>query len=488
MRRGPLVLFFIASMLLAGCFGPSTSSWGDGENAVMVSFAKDDIDVVSTLSGTKTMVSDLQAVGCDPSGEEGKKGVIGEGTELSFTGYLATSTFYDSHDPFMGGSELSFGVTTAVAIQEMSFDEAATVVDGEGARIEVKEWSNPFYPKTGAGSIDLDEIDGEADTQWFVLGLIPASENIHSGLTSLGEWHQPVTIKGHMVSSDDESSVGFYKERYGDFIQNDCSMRVDDQMNKDSYYIVVTGITLESGSVSMNGESSDEWVQGNVPLLGRTGFIMFFLIVGVGGGVGAFILSKGLVMKSAKGTMRTLLGEDGLEKVAQVKEDMKSAKIAGMESPEERKNRMDKERREKEKEKEEKTSKPSKKKEKEDDSLGGFDLDSVLASTSIPTRGSSGPSERKSSVIVTEAAQEMEHISQQASESASTPSAFTERRSSSVSSSSPSTSRSPPQKEAPAKKPPVRRRKAVKKAAENPKEPEPQSYDEPDDDFSDFSF
>ena len=99
----------------------------------------------------------------------------------------------------------------------------------------------------------------------------------------------------------------------------------------------------------MDGEDDDEWVQGNVPILGRAGFIMFFLIAGIGGGVGAFILSQGLVLKSAKGTMRTLLGEGGLEKVAQVKKDMKSAKEAGMESPDDRKRRKERERREAEK-------------------------------------------------------------------------------------------------------------------------------------------
>ena len=311
----------------------------------------------------------------------------------------------------------------------------------------------------------------------------------------MGEWHQPVTIKGFMIDAN-ESGGGYYRDSFDKFLRPDCSMGVDKAMNLDRYFIAVTGITLDGATVSMDGEADDEWVQGDVPILGRAGFIMFFLVVGLGGGVGAFIVSKGMVISSAKGTMRTLLGSDGLDKVAQVKEDIKSAKKAGMESPEERKSRMEKERRKDEKKEEKKAKPASTSQPKEEDSLGGFDLDSVLALTAMPSRGASGPPERKSSVVVTDAAQEMEQVNQQASEPSSLPSSFGERRTSSVTSSAPPSSRSPPasrnppQQDAPVKKPPVRRRKAVKKApAKVVEEPSPRVFDEePEDDFSDFSF
>ena len=55
-----------------------------------------------------------------------------------------------------------------------------------------------------------------------------------------------------------------------------------------------------------------------VPLIGRAGFITFFLFVGVGGAVGMFLLSQMIVRQGAKETMKTLLGEEGLQKIKQV--------------------------------------------------------------------------------------------------------------------------------------------------------------------------
>ena len=97
------------------------------------------------------------------------------------------------------------------------------------------------------------------------------------GLTAMGEWHQPVTIKGFMIDAN-ESGGGYYRDSFDQFLRPDCSMGVDKAMNLDRYFIAVTGITLDGATVSMDGEADDEWVQGDVPILGRAGFIMFFLV------------------------------------------------------------------------------------------------------------------------------------------------------------------------------------------------------------------
>lgn len=496
MRRGLLALCFVASMMLAGCFGPSSASWGDGSSSVDVDFTTTSAEVKSTLSGSPTVISDLIPVGCDPTTEAPKGGnsLIQEGAPVTFTGYLAASQFYTEHNTIMGARGLDFGVTTAVAIQSMSFNQAAEVTDGEGARIDVKEWVVPLTPETGAGSVDIDDLDSDSDTEWYVLGLVPSSESILYGFMALDEWHQAVSIEGYLVDAGGDGAVTYGYNSTWHRTRDDCSMMIGD-VNRADAYVFVTGITLETATVSQSGEAKDEWVQGDMPFLGRSGFVMFFLVFGIGGSVGAFIFSQQLVMKSAKNTMKTLIGDEGMKKAASVKAEAKAAKKAGMESPTERQARLDKQR--KAEEKKTPKSQPERESKKEKgDALGGFDLDSVLATTGIPSQSKSGPSARKSSVVVTDAAQEMDRMNVQDNATSSVPSSVPNVSSApSVSSSPSSTARSPPTTEKVAeRKPPVKRRRAVKKAPESKPvaEPEPQARPretfEEEDDFSDFSF
>jgi len=478
----------IASMVLAGCLGPSSASWGTDSGAVSVDFSMESTTVKTTLAGEGRTIEDLIPVGCTP-GSDGGTLAAGTGGAVTFTGYLASSQFYDTHDPVMGPKGLELGVTTAVAIQSMSFDQAASVVDGDGARIDVKQWSSPLQPETGAGSVNLEKVDSESDTDWFVLGLIPTTEDILSGMKALGEWHQPVVVHGYLVSAENASNNQYGYQADWHKANNDCSMTIGTSNRQDTL-VLVSQITLQDATVSANGEADDEWIQGDVPFLGRAGFILFFLAGGVGGAVGLFVVSKQMMMKSAKQSMRVLIGEEGMKKAASVKSDAKAAKAAGMESPTQRQKRNEREREALTK-KEAKTSTPPKKapkKEKAEDALGGFDLDSVLASTPTGRPTASGPSVRKSSVVATESAQEMDRMSVEESTPSSLPAGIGQQRRSAPPNAGVT---NPPKQEA--RKPPVRR-KAVKKAKpteEQAPKVEPESttaqYEE-DEDFSDFSF
>ena len=494
MRRALLAICLIASMALAGCLGPSTANWGSGAGTVDVDFSMETTTVKTTLAGDARTISGLQPVGCTP-GSDGGTLAAGQGEPITFTGYLASSQFYDSHDTVMGAKGLELGVTTAVAIQSMSFDQAAAVVDGDGARIDVKQWSLPLQPETGAGSVDLDEVDSESDTDWFILGLIPTSEHILDGMTALDEWHQPVVVHGYLVAAENSSNNQYGYQATWHKADNGCAMTVGTN-NREDALVFVSKITLDGATVSANGEADDEWVQGDVPFLGRAGFIMFFLLVGLGGSAGLFIVSKQMMMKAAKQSMATLIGDEGMKKAASVKKDAKAAKKAGMESPEERQRRNERERKAAVKEEVKQRGPPKKeeKKQQSGDALGGFDLDSVLASTSTgaPGPGGSAPSGRKSSVVVTEAASEMDRMSVQETSTSSLPASIGQQRRSVP----PSASNvgEPAAAAEPKKKPTVRRRKAVKKTnsvapdeAELVDEAPPPSYEE-EEDFSDFSF
>ena len=478
----------IASMVLAGCLGPSSASWGTGSGAVSVDFSMESTTVKTTLAGEGSTIGDLIPVGCTP-GSDGGTLAAGTGGAITFTGYLASSQFYDTHDPVMGPKGLELGVTTAVAIQSMSFDQAASVVDGDGARIDVKQWSSPLQPETGAGSVNLEKVDSESDTDWFVLGLIPTTEDILSGMKALGEWHQPVVVHGYLVSAENASNNQYGYQADWHKADNDCSMTIG-TTNRQDTLVLVSQITLQDATVSANGEADDEWVQGDVPFVGRAGFILFFLAGGIGGAVGLFVVSKQMMMKSAKQSMRVLIGEEGMKKAASVKTDAKAAKAAGMESPAQRQKRKEREREALNK-KEAKTSTPPKKapkKEKAEDALGGFDLDSVLASTPTGRPTASAPSMRKSSVVATESAQEMDRMSVEEATPSSLPASIGQPRRSAPPNAG---ATNPPKQEG--RKPPVRR-KAVKKAKPTEQQApkvEPESttaqYEE-DEDFSDFSF
>ena len=474
----------VFSMVLAGCLGPSSADWGTGDGSVNVDFSMESTTVVSTLGDKSRTIEGLKPVGCTP-GTDGGSLDASTGDSVRFTGYLAASQFYDAHSEGVAGLQL--GVTTAVAIQSMTFDQAASVVDGEGARIDVSQWSVPLQPETGAGSVDLDKVDSESESEWFVLGLIPTTEHVLYGMKSLNEWHQAVTIHGYLVEADNSSNSGYgYKATWHN-ADNDCSMTVGTN-NREDALVLVNRITLEDATVSSNGESDDEWVFGNVPFLGRAGFVLFFLAGGFGGAVGLFIVSNRMMMSAAKSSMRTLIGDEGMKKAASVKTDAKAAKKAGMESPTQRQKRSEQVRKETEKMESKQRSPPKStpsRKKKDDDGLGGFDLDSVLASTSMGGPAGSGPTGRKSSVVVTDAAQEMDRMNVQESGGSSLPSSIGQQRRTTVSSAPSNVGGDEPTK------PPVRKRKAVKKAkpaepVEQPTEPSPR-YEE-EEEFSDFSF
>ena len=337
MRRARLALLLVCTMFLAGCLGPDTAEWGSSGIEVEIDRnPATEASITTNLGATKATYESLSPVGC----EVGEEIVTAKNASdrIKFTGYLSASVLYDSHDPINGAKNMDTAVTAAVAIQAMSNSEAENVKDGEGARIDVKEWNIPLMPETRAGTVDLDEIDSETESDWYVLGLIPTTENINDGFRSLSEWHKPITIHGYLISPttvngsaftiDGKSQTNGYHRSTGSFahtVDDNCNLNVGIN-NLQSVYVLVEEIEIDGRVVSSNGNDADEWKLGHVPFIGRGGFITFFIIVGIGGSVGMFLLSQMIVRQGAKETMKTLLGDEGIAKIKKVAADLKRDK------------------------------------------------------------------------------------------------------------------------------------------------------------------
>jgi len=487
-------------MLLAGCLSPTTAGWGQGDGEVKVDFSAESASATSSLGDEKESFDGLLPVGCNET-----RALDNGGSPIKFTGYMAASHFYEAHDQLNGAKDLDLAVTISVAIKSMTMNEAVSVDGEQIPRVQVKNWNLPLYPETGAGNIDLDEIDTDSSSKWFVLGLIPTTENILYGMQALGEWHQPIQIEGYLVDTNKTLSAGYYSSYHE--VNENCEMKIG-QNNIESVYLMVTSIKLEDSVITSSGESPDEWVLGDVPILGRGGFIMFILFAGIGGAVTMFMFSKIAVAKGASHSMEVLVGKKAMAAVSRVKSDMKQARTAGMKSSKERNSEA---RKDASTEAKKEGVKPAKKQTVESASLAGFDLDSALQAGPSESITSEFGSKSSSAVATTEAKNiesQATSIPRNVSQQKSTPtsavnvSSVTTTQPSAISNTEPTASKrshfsssvsgsSNPQQQ-PKKK--VVKKRATKKAqqpevetwTENKQETTNSSEEE--EDFSDFSF
>ncbi|MDA1130091.1 MAG: hypothetical protein O3B00_01145 [archaeon] len=409
MRRGLVALYLLSLMLLAGCLSPTTAGWGQGDGEVKVDFSAESASVTSSLGGGKGTVDELSPVGCNDT-----RVLDNGGNPIKFTGYMAASHLYTSNES-VDAENRGLAVTTSIAIKSMTMKEAATVDGEQIPRVQVDNWNSPLYPETGAGNIDLDEIDSDSNSKWFVLGLIPTTENILYGMQALGEWHQPIQIEGYLLEPIDVTTMrfdktsnqsepflteiksGYYSSSHE--VNGNCEMKIGPN-NIESVYLMVTSIKLEDSVITSSGDSSDEWVLGDVPILGRGGFIMFILIAGIGGAVTMFMFSKIAVAKGASHSMETLVGKKAMAAVSRVKSDMKQARSVGMKSS---KQRNAEARKDASTEAKKEGVIPAKRETADSISLTGFDLDSALQSGPSESITSDFGSKSSSVVITTEA-------------------------------------------------------------------------------------
>lgn len=452
MRLGMLLVLL---MFMAGCIYSSTPEWGTGDGQVHVDINGDSADIKSKMGGG--FDETISIVGCGES-------------QMKVTGMLISSELYSEH-PDLDNVESAMGA--AVIIHTMTWSTAESVEEGKAGRIGLKDWSSPLNPSEAVGS-KLSENENE----WEIIGIIPASENVAEGLNVLQHWHQPIELTGYVLDGDGLASVS----------EENC--KLDGQ----GHGMVITNIKTEQGVVSINGEDDDEYSLGDTDIFGGWTFILFFLIFGVGGGVGLFIVSTMIIRQGARATAEALLGREGFAKALQMKKDLKQSKKEGLESAADRAAKQKKS-----------SGPPPKKKSKDEDvAISGFSLDSVLSSDD----DDEGPQTfgGGNSVVVTSEAKEIQssqpaatsipEISNSPMPSSGVVSSQTEpAKRGHFSASMSRSSTQPTQAGSPSKANKPVKRRAVKKRASKPAEPEPEPVAEErrasiadDEEFSDFSF
>ena len=354
-QRGRLGLALVLIMFMSGCIFADTPEWGKGDGQVYVKIDENSADISSKM-GDDDFDETVSIVGC-------------EGTKFKLSGLLISSQLYSNH-PELDNIESSMGA--AVIIHTMSYSAAEGVEDGSAGRIDIKDWSSPINPTESVGS----KLSTNED-EWEVVGIIPASENVADGLNVLQHWHQAIELRGYVVETDGVESA------------TDEGCELDGQ----GHAMIVTNIKTEQGVVSLNGDSDDEYSLGDTDIFGGWTFILFFLVVGFGGGTALYIVSTMMIRQGARATAEALLGREGFAKALQMKEDLKREKKSRRKetsyesSPPQKK------------------PQPKPKKKQEDVAIPGFSLDSVLSSDN----DDSGPQTfGGGSVVVTSEAKEME--------------------------------------------------------------------------------
>lgn len=448
-----LAMLLVLVMFMSGCIYSTTPEWGTGDGQLKVEIDGDKADIKSQLGDGYEESVDL--IKCDDQ-------------LIKVTGLLISAMVYEAH-PDDNSIESAMGA--AVIIHTMTWSQAEAVETGTAGKVALKDWTSPINPAESGGS----EITNNED-DWEVIGIIPGSENIANGLNVLDHWHQPIELTGYIV---DASGLGT--------LDADNCNKLDGQ----GHGMVVTKIRAEQGTVSLDGESDDEYLLGDTDIFGRVSFILFFIVVGLGGGLGLYTVSTMVIRKGAKSTAETLLGREGFAKAVQMKKDLRRSKKDGLESATDRAAKQIK------------TSPPPKKKKTEEVAISGFSLDSILSSDE-----ESGPQSFGSggSVVVTSEAENM--VSQPVVSASNTPITSTPMPSSNVVSSQPepavkrghfsatmtsNVSQTPKPSSEPAENKPVKRRAVKKRAAKAEAEPEPVPENKvasvaDNEEFSDFSF
>jgi len=316
-----LVLLVMLLAPLSGCVGSEMPEWGKESGEI----------TVKTDGDTVTIDSRLTEGGALHSMTATKTGCGNDSDAYVVEGWLSQFHHYPlSADEAGDDNDLLMGVTTVAIIELMSLDMALEVLPANALRVDVKDFgdpatggkANPLAPRT-LGEPKLGE-----NTGYMTLGLIPASENILFGMNAF-DWHTPIKITGYFLTKQENATLG-NALNIGGKIPEDFDCRLTKGPGGEVF--LVEEIQLgEDTIISKSGESDEEWVNGDVPLLGRWMYMVSLMAVGGGGAFVLFGVSTAMQRKSAASAASMLLGAERVSKAKGIKKEIKDAREDGLE-------------------------------------------------------------------------------------------------------------------------------------------------------------
>ncbi len=294
-RLAPLLVFLFILPSLSGCLGGSSVDWGDGEGEYRTSLQSGETGVTGITVNNNLAENtayhypvNRDIILCDED----------EDSQFHLSGWLVRTKIFDN--PISNE-------TTSVAswiVKMMPYDDAQDVTPGSlyfSVLQEDKDWATP----TRAEGYAVNEPGNAAKTDefphedWATVAIVPSNENIFDAVMQM-EGNQAVRISGYTMVKGSGVMGDIMAEDSNCNIQNSGGMYAGVQVE-----LVVTSITYDDERVV---SSSEEYIAGDIPFVGRGLYTTMLLISIVASGA-LYIFSRNQIILNADTQAQSMLSD-----------------------------------------------------------------------------------------------------------------------------------------------------------------------------------
>ena len=295
-RLAPLLVFLFILPSLSGCLGGSSVDWGDDEGEYSASLDSDETGVTGVTVNNNLAENTAyhypvsrDIILCDEEDD----------SQFHLSGWLVRTKIFDN--PISNE-------TTSVAswiVKMMPYEDAQDVEPGSlyfSVLQEDKDWATP----TRAEGYAVNEPENAAKTDefphedWATVAMIPSNENTFDALMQM-DGNQAVTISGYTMPQVGTTSLGHSHD-------SDCNLQ--NSGSRGGYEgiqveMIVISITYDDERVV---SSSEEYIAGDIPFVGRGLYTTMLLISIVASGA-LYIFSRNQIMLNADTQAQSMLSD-----------------------------------------------------------------------------------------------------------------------------------------------------------------------------------